>query len=215
MRAFAIVALMASALAAPEAMGANVPAIRERQPSRASNYAAADLYARQDNSATQSSSARASASSSSSSASASSSSGSATGSGTGGSVNVTQPSSSSLPDGCSMSNKLSAGQSASWTKTTASSCCTNATASTCFFRTQTGLDESEACTIPDCTELSSGDESKMAGFKPLSSTTGSGANNNTFKIQGSGSAPQLDQRGTIVVAATSLALLCVGFSTLL
>ncbi|CAO1636895.1 unnamed protein product [Sympodiomycopsis kandeliae] len=91
-------------------------------------------------------------------------------------------SASSSSSTCNPSNQLSAGQSASWTSTTASTCCTSSTSSTCYFRTQSDVSSTQACIIPNCADLSSGDESKMIGFKPLSSNTGSGMMNNTFNI---------------------------------
>lgn len=81
-----------------------------------------------------------------------------------------------------MSNNLSPGQSASWTETTASSCCVASSSSTCYFRMQSAVSSTDRCKIPNCDDLASGDEARMVGFKPLSSNTGSGAQNNTFNI---------------------------------
>lgn len=133
------------------------------------------LAARQDAGNTTSSASTSSSASASSSSSSSSSSG-------GGTLNITQSASEDPPNGCSMSNNLSAGQSASWTDTTASSCCVASTSSTCYFRMQSSVSSTERCTIPNCADLASGDSAKMVGFKPLSTTTGSGTQNNTFNI---------------------------------
>ena len=76
----------------------------------------------------------------------------------------------------------------------------------------------DKCTIPSCTTLLSAEvgSSEMVGFKALSSTTGTGANNNTFVIQGNGVGAS---RGVVdmgVVGVVTLAsLVTLGITTVL
>ncbi|PWN28764.1 hypothetical protein BDZ90DRAFT_230774 [Jaminaea rosea] len=108
-----------------------------------------------------------------------------------------------------MSNNLSPAQSASWTDYSASTCCTNSTATTCFFRLNSDVSGQERCTIPNCATLEDGDTAQMAGFKPLSTSSGSGPNNNTFKISSS-AATKAHQHGQGKLVGAAAALVAAG-----
>lgn len=72
---------------------------------------------------------------------------------------------------------------------------------------QSAVSSQDRCTIPDCDDLASGDETRMVGFKPLSSNTGSGAQNNTFTITPVNKAVKVTGAvyGTVVVAVLTWA----------
>ncbi|CAO1630724.1 unnamed protein product [Parajaminaea phylloscopi] len=206
-----LIAVVAGAVEGQEGRAVDMPqqaevrALSGRADENAFSNLAVELHGRQ---AQTTSAASSSSASSTGGASTSSSSSGAEASTGGGSVQVTEPASVAPPSGCSMTNQLSGGQSASWTETTASTCCTNATASTCFFRMQSSVNSTAQCIIPNCSILASGDTSRMAGFKPLSTTTGSGGNNNTFTIHSNGAgAGRLAVPASIAITALGLLLL--------
>ncbi|EST07916.1 hypothetical protein PSEUBRA_003043 [Kalmanozyma brasiliensis GHG001] len=85
-----------------------------------------------------------------------------------------------VESGCSVDNKLSSNQQASWGNGFINTCCGFDQGTQCWYRNQANVPDSEECTIPNCADLESDDSSKMLGFVPLNSTNGSGKYGNIF-----------------------------------
>ncbi|KAJ1028401.1 hypothetical protein NDA16_001568 [Ustilago loliicola] len=81
---------------------------------------------------------------------------------------------------CSMTNRLSVNQQASWGNGFVNTCCGFATGTQCWYRNQNVVSGQDECEIPDCADLESEDKARMIEFIPLNSTNGSGKYGNIF-----------------------------------
>ncbi|PWY98576.1 hypothetical protein BCV70DRAFT_212913 [Testicularia cyperi] len=114
---------------------------------------------------------------------------------------------------CSMTNKLSVNQQASWGQGIVNTCCGFATGTQCWYRNQSTVSGNEECEIPDCSELESEDASKMLGFVPLTSTNGQGKYGNIFLSLGQLSAGVMAQ--PVLWITLLVASLSIGVSSIL